>query len=93
MVLAAGGYPLGPKKGDLITGLPKPTDEVVVFHAGTVADGEQVKTSGGRVLCVTALADSVKQAQVKAYDAARTIHFDGMQYRRDIGHRAVKASR
>ncbi len=93
VVLAAGGYPLGPKKGDLITGLPKPTDEVVVFHAGTVAEGDQVKTAGGRVLCVTALADSVKQAQTKAYDAARTIHFDGMQYRRDIGHRAVKASR
>ena len=92
VVLAAGGYPLSPKKGDLITGLPKPTDEVVVFHAGTVAEGDQVKTAGGRVLCVTALADSVKQAQTKAYDAARGIHFDGMQYRRDIGHRAVKAS-
>ena len=92
VVLAAGGYPLSPKKGDLISGLPKPTDEVVVFHAGTVAEGDQVKTAGGRVLCVTALADSVKQAQTKAYDAARAIHFDGMQYRRDIGHRAVKAS-
>ena len=92
VVLAAGGYPLSPKKGDLISGLPKPTDEVVVFHAGTVAEGDQVKTAGGRVLCVTALADSVRQAQTKAYDAARTIHFDGMQYRRDIGHRAVKAS-
>ena len=91
VVLAAGGYPLSPKKGDLISGLPKPTDEVVVFHAGTVAEGDQVKTAGGRVLCVTALADSVKQAQVKAYDAARGIHFDGMQYRRDIGFRAVKA--
>ena len=92
VVLAAGGYPLSPKKGDLISGLPKPTDEVVVFHASTVAAGDQIKTSGGRVLCVTALADSVRQAQTKAYDAARTIHFDGMQYRRDIGHRAVKAS-
>ena len=92
VVLAAGGYPLSPKKGDLISGLPKPTDEVVVFHAGTVAAGDQIKTSGGRVLCVTALADSVKQAQTKAYDAARGIHFDGMQYRRDIGHRAFKAS-
>ena len=63
-----------------------------MFHAGTVAAGDQIKTSGGRVLCVTALADSVRQAQTKAYDAARTIHFDGMQYRRDIGHRAFKAS-
>ena len=90
VVLAAGGYPLNPKKGDLISGLPRPTDDVVVFHAGTVAEGEQVKTAGGRVLCVTALADSVRQAQAKAYDAARGIHFDGMQYRRDIGHRAIK---
>ncbi len=92
VVLAAGGYPLSPKKGDLISGLPKPTDEVVVFHAGTVAEGDQVKTAGGRVLCVTALADSVKQAQTKAYDAARGIHFDGMQYRRDIGYRALGRS-
>ena len=92
VVLAAGGYPLSPKKGDLISGLPKPTDEVVVFHAGTVAAGDQIKTSGGRVLCVTALADSVKQAQTKAYDAARGIHFDGMQYRRDIGYRALGRS-
>ena len=90
VVLAAGGYPLAPRKGDLITGLPKPTDDVVVFHAGTAGEGDQVKTAGGRVLCVTALADSVKQAQAKAYDAARGIHFDGMQYRHDIGHRAVK---
>ena len=90
VVMAAGGYPLNPKKGDLITGCPKPQDDLVVFHAGTVADGDQVKTSGGRVLCVTALADSVKQAQTKAYDAARDIHFDGMQYRRDIGYRAIK---
>ena len=93
LVMAAGGYPLSPKKGDLITGLPKATDDVVVFHAGTTAEGDQVRTSGGRVLCVTALADSVKQAQAKAYDAARGIHFDGMQYRRDIGHRAINAPR
>ena len=93
VVMAAGGYPLNPKKGDLITGLPKPTDDVVVFHAGTAEQGDKtVITSGGRVLCVTVLADSVKQAQAKAYDAARAIHFDGMQYRRDIGHRAIKAS-
>ncbi len=90
VVIAAGGYPLNPKKGDVITGLPKPTDDVVVFHAGTAEQGDKTVTSGGRVLCVTALADSVKQAQAKAYDAARSIHFDGMQYRRDIGHRAVK---
>jgi phosphoribosylamine--glycine ligase len=62
-------------------------DDAMVFHAGTVLDGDQV--SGGRVLCVTVLADSVKQAQQRAYDVARQIHFDGAQYRRDIGHRAV----
>ena len=90
VVMAAGGYPLNPKKGDLITGLPKPTDDAVVFHAGTVLEGDQLKTSGGRVLCVTALADSVKQAQTRAYDVAREVHFDGAQYRRDIGHRAIK---
>ncbi len=89
VVLAAGGYPLAPKKGDLITGLPAPQDDVVVFHAGTVAEGGQLRTAGGRVLCVTALADSVRQAQARAYDVARGIHFDGVQYRRDIGHRAV----
>ncbi len=92
VVLAAGGYPLNPRKGDLITGLPKPTDEVVVFHAGTTGEGDAVRTSGGRVLCVTALGDSVRQAQTKAYDVARAIHFDGMQYRRDIGHLAVKTA-
>ena len=60
-------------------------------HAGTVLDADgQVRTSGGRVLCVTVLADSVKQAQQKVYDVARGIHFDGAQYRRDIGFRAVK---
>ena len=90
VVLAAGGYPLAPKKGDLITGLPKPADDVQVFHAGTAADGAQLRTAGGRVLCVTALADSVRQAQARAYDVARGIHFEGMQYRHDIGHRAVR---
>ena len=91
VVMAAQGYPAAPRKGDVITGLPPAQDDAVVFHAGTVVDGGQARTAGGRVLCVTALADSVKQAQVKAYHAARGIHFDGMQYRRDIGFRAVKA--
>ena len=89
VVMAAHGYPASPRKGDLIGGLPAPQPDAVVFHAGTVAEGDDIKTSGGRVLCVTALADSVKQAQVRAYDVARGIHFDGMQYRRDIGHRAL----
>ena len=89
VVMAAQGYPAAPRKGDVITGLPAAQDDAVVFHAGTVVDGGQARTAGGRVLCVTALADSVKQAQVRAYDVARGIHFDGMQYRRDIGHRAL----
>ncbi|MBN9404483.1 MAG: phosphoribosylamine--glycine ligase [Burkholderiales bacterium] len=89
VVMAAHGYPQAPRKGDLITDLPAAQDDAMVFHAGTVQDGDQLKTAGGRVLCVTVLADSVKQAQVRAYDVARQIHFDGAQYRRDIGHRAV----
>ena len=89
VVMAAHGYPQAPRKGDAITGLPAAQADAVVFHAGTVREDERVLTAGGRVLCVTVLADSVKQAQVRAYDVARGIHFDGMQYRRDIGHRAV----
>jgi phosphoribosylamine--glycine ligase len=90
VVLAAHGYPLNPRKGDAITGLPKNTDDTVVFHAGTSKQGDVVSTSGGRVLCVTVLADNVKLAQQQAYEATRGIHFDGMQYRRDIGHRAAR---
>ena len=90
VVMAAHGYPLSPRKGDAITGLPADAADVMVFHAGTELKDGVVTTSGGRVLCVTVLADNVKQAQQMAYDAARKIHFDGAQYRRDIGHRAVK---
>nr|WP_315233794.1 phosphoribosylamine--glycine ligase [uncultured Albidiferax sp.] len=90
VVVAAHGYPMAPRKGDAITGLPKATDDAVVFHAGTVKEGDVVSTSGGRVLCVTVLADNVKLAQQHAYEVTRGIHFDGMQYRRDIGFRAVK---
>ena len=90
VVMAAHGYPDAPRKGDAITGLPEDEDEVMVFHAGTtVQDGKPV-TSGGRVLCVTALADNVKQAQQRVYAAAAQVHFDGAQYRHDIGYRAVK---
>jgi phosphoribosylamine--glycine ligase len=89
VVLAAHGYPLSPRKGDAITGLPQDTDDVVVFHAGTqMADG-QVVTSGGRVLCVTALGGTLKLAQQQAYDTIKGIHFDGVQYRTDIGYRAI----
>ena len=93
VVLAAGGYPDNPRKGDVIEGLqritPDTRPDVVVFHAGTaLADGATV-VSGGRVLCVTALADSVRQAQRAAYAAVADIGFAGMQFRTDIGYRAL----
>ncbi len=90
VVMAAAGYPMNPRKGDVISGLPKDEGDAMVFHAGTTEKDGQILTSGGRVLCVTALADSVKQAQQKAYQAAGPIAFDGMQMRRDIGYRAIK---
>jgi phosphoribosylamine--glycine ligase len=90
VVMAAAGYPMNPRKGDVITGLPKDELDAMVFHAGTTAVNGQTVTSGGRVLCVTVLADSVKQAQQKAYEVAKGIHFDGQQYRKDIGYRAIK---
>ena len=92
VVMAAHGYPDSPRKGDAITGLPQDEDDAMVFHAGTQLEGGVLRTSGGRVLCVTALADNVKQAQQRVYDMARGIYFDGAQYRRDIGYRAVKGS-
>ena len=89
VVLAAHNYPDTPRKGDTITGIPRETEHAVTFHAGTtVVDGKLV-TAGGRVLCVVGLADSVRGAQNAAYDAINQIGFDGMQYRRDIGYRAV----
>ena len=93
VVMAAHGYPDSPRKGDAINGLPTEADDAVVFHAGTALDEAGVlRTSGGRVLCVTVLADNVRQAQQRAYDVARGIYFDGVQYRRDIGHRAVRST-
>ena len=89
VVLAAHGYPMSPRKGDVISGLPQDTDDVVVFHAGTQMKDGHVCTSGGRVLCVTALGGTLKLAQQQAYDAIKGIHFDGMQYRTDIGYRAL----
>jgi phosphoribosylamine--glycine ligase len=93
VVLAAHGYPDAPRRGDAIAGLDRVTPaahpDVVVFHAGTAQDGDRVVTSGGRVLGVTALGDSVRQAQRAAYAAIGAIGFDGMQYRTDIGHRAL----
>ena len=90
VVLAAGGYPDEPRKGDEVSGLPKATDDCRVFHAGTKLEGKRVLTNGGRVLCVTALGDSLKMAARRAYETVDAIRFDGMQYRKDIGHRALR---
>jgi phosphoribosylamine--glycine ligase len=90
VVMATHGYPLAPRMADAITGLPAETEDTIVFHAGTSLSNGQLVTAGGRVLCVTALGDSVKQAQTRAYEALRTIRFDGAQYRGDIGFRAIK---
>jgi phosphoribosylamine--glycine ligase len=89
VVLAAAGYPDNPRKGDAITGLPQPGEDYHVFHAGTAQQEGHVVTSGGRVLCVTALGDNAKLAQRRAYEIADQIRFDGCQMRRDIGYRAI----
>ena len=93
VVMAAANYPDTPRKGDVITGLPKSLEDAHVFHAGTVMQEGQVVTNGGRVLCVTALGTMVKMAQKRAYEIADGIHFDGCQMRRDIGYRAIAAHR
>ena len=91
VVMAAAGYPGEPRQGDAITGLPADAADAMVFHAGTSAAGSGAPvTSGGRVLCATALGDSVRIAQQRAYGLLRNIRFEGAQYRHDIGHRAVK---
>jgi phosphoribosylamine--glycine ligase len=89
VVLAAHNYPDSPRKGDLISGIPAETADAVTFHAGTTLADGKLTTSGGRVLCVVGLADSVRSAQGVAYEAINHIAFDGMQYRRDIGYRAI----
>ncbi len=89
VVLAAGGYPDSPRKGDVIDGLLAEGEDYHVFHAGTALKDNTLVTAGGRVLCVTALGDTVKQAQTRAYEIAEQIHFDGCQMRRDIGYRAI----
>ena len=93
VVLAAANYPEDPRKGDVITGLPAEGDDYHVFHAGTALSGKNVVTSGGRVLCVTALGHNTRTAQKRAYEIVDLIRFDGMQHRRDIGHRAVGSGR
>jgi phosphoribosylamine--glycine ligase len=93
VVLAAAGYPEEPRKGDAIGGLPRNEEDFHVFHAATVlADGTLV-TNGGRVLCITALGDTVRFAQRRAYEIAERIQFAGKQMRRDIGQRAIEARR
>jgi phosphoribosylamine--glycine ligase len=91
VVMAAANYPETPRKGDEISGLPPAGEDYHVFHAGTEARDGKIVTSGGRVLCVTALGDSVRIAQKRAYEVLAGIRFEGMQYRRDIGHRAIEA--
>jgi phosphoribosylamine--glycine ligase len=94
VVLAAAGYPDNPRKGDRIEELPTVLSaDAHVFHAGTAERGGELVTAGGRVLCVTALGDSVQAAQQRAYALAGAIRFDGCQYRRDIGHRAAARER
>jgi phosphoribosylamine--glycine ligase len=89
VVLAAHHYPETPRKGDRINGIPPETDTAVTFHAGTALVDGKLVTAGGRVLCVVGLSDSVRGAQTAAYEAINQISFDGMQYRRDIGYRAL----
>jgi phosphoribosylamine--glycine ligase len=93
VVLAAAGYPDKPVSGDAIEGLPAAEEDLHVFHAGTAVREGRVVTSGGRVACVTALGDSIKMAQRRAYHAVDAITFRGMQYRRDIGFRALAQRR
>jgi phosphoribosylamine--glycine ligase len=93
VVLAAHGYPDAPRKGGVIHGLPALEEDCHVFHAGTALDGKDVVVSGGRVLAVTALGGNVSAAQRRAYETAEKIRFDGMQFRRDIGHRALAGGR
>jgi len=89
VVMAAANYPDTPRKGDIITGLPKKPEDAHVFHAGTTLQDGKIVTHGGRVLCVTALGDMVKMAQKRAYEIADGIHFAGCRMRRDIGWRAI----
>jgi phosphoribosylamine-glycine ligase len=89
VVIAAAGYPNQPRKGDAITQLPDEREDCITFHAGTALEDDQLITSGGRVLCVTALGETVRAAQKRAYDAVDEVAFDGMQFRRDIGYRAL----
>jgi phosphoribosylamine---glycine ligase len=89
VVMAAAGYPGAPRKNDVIVGLDAGLGAAKVFHAGTTERDGAVVTSGGRVLCVVARGDSVRAAQQTAYAAVHKIRWDGVQYRSDIGYRAI----
>ena len=91
VVMASFNYPATPRLGDPITGIPADAADCVVFHAGTVLNDGIPHTSGGRVLCVTALDDTVRATQKRVYQAVSAIHFDGAQYRTDIGWRALES--
>ncbi|MGA1068031.1 MAG: phosphoribosylamine--glycine ligase [Burkholderiaceae bacterium] len=90
VVLAAAGYPADPRKGDLVTGVPAATADSVVFHAGTTLQDDELRSSGGRVLCATALGTTIEEAQTKAYGLLGAIKLEGAQYRTDIGARAIR---
>ena len=89
-MLATHNYPDTPRAGDVITGIPADTEDPITFHAGTKQQDGKIVTSGGRVMCVVGLSDTVHGAQQRAYEAINHIKFDGMQYRKDIGYRAIK---
>jgi len=94
VVMAAEGYPGRYDKGHVISGLDAPfAENVKVFQAGTALKGQGIVTSGGRVLCVTALGETVAAAQTAAYQACARIHWNGAFYRRDIGYRAIARER
>jgi len=90
VVMASAGYPAQARTGDVITNIPSPDETVVVFHAGTSLNDGKLKTAGGRVLCVTALGETVVEARNNAYEAVQAIQFEGAQYRGDIAWRAIE---
>jgi phosphoribosylamine--glycine ligase len=91
VAMASGGYPGNYEKGKIIKGLNDVAEmkDAIVFHAGTAKKDDDIVTAGGRVLGVTALGNSIKDAIDRAYEAVRKISFDGAYYRKDIGHRAL----
>jgi len=90
VVVAAQGYPEAPRRGDPIASLPADAEDCIVFHAGTRMQQDRLVTDGGRVLCVTALGENVREARRRAYDAVSEVRFAGLQFRTDIGQRAIQ---